>query len=166
MSSFNNSSINDWNTETLISFLSEQNLNLDHSDFNILRNQKIDGQVFPNISEKTFMDDGMKRGPAMKLANMAKMFKKNLENSHMGKIGYFWLLPCSSWSIQNFTSWSNNMFSFTENEKKLTNSVFYNALYIMRDDPNTSQEILDVVKRLLKSKNNVSMVMIIISLIC
>jgi len=56
-----------WNTETLINFLRNLNINLDEDDFKILRKQKIDGQTFSDMTEKKFMKDDMKRRPAMKL---------------------------------------------------------------------------------------------------
>jgi hypothetical protein len=56
-----------WDTETLINYLRDLNINLDKDDFKILRKEKIDSQIFPDMIEKKFMKDGMKRGPAMKL---------------------------------------------------------------------------------------------------
>ena len=59
--------VKNWNTETLIIFLHNLNINLDEDDFKILRKQKIDGQTFSNITERKFMKDGIKREPAIKL---------------------------------------------------------------------------------------------------
>ena len=59
--------VENWDTETLIIFLRDLDINLDEDDFKILCKQKIDGQTFPDITERKFMKDGIKRGPAMKL---------------------------------------------------------------------------------------------------
>ena len=139
-----------WNTETLINFLRNLNINLNENDFKILRREKIDGQIFSDMTEKKFMKDGMKRGPAMKLEKQAKIFREKPRAFEKGKIEYFWLFPCGAWSLQHFISWSTNMFGPTERNEAHT--VFYNTLYIFRDDPNTSQEILGVVRSLLLNK--------------
>ena len=65
-----------WDTETLIKFLRDLNINLDEDDFKILRKEKIDGQIFPDMTEKKFMKDDMKREPAMKLDKQAKIFRE------------------------------------------------------------------------------------------
>ena len=139
-----------WDTETLINYLRDLNINLDEDDFKILRKEKIDGQIFPDMSEKKFMKDGMKRGPAMKLEKQAKIFREKSRASEKGKIEYFWLFPCGVWSLQHFISWSTNMFGPTERNEAHT--VFYNTLYIFRDDPMASQEIHEVVRDLLLKK--------------
>ena len=142
--------VENWDTETLIIFLRDLDINLDEDDFKILRKQKIDGQIFPDMTERKFMKDGMKRGPAMKLEKQAKILKEGMRAFGKGKIEYFWLFPCRIWSIQHFISWLTNMFGPTERNEAHT--VFYNTLYIFRDDPMTSQEILEVVKNLLLNK--------------
>ena len=68
--------VKNWNTETLIIFLHNLNINLDEDDFKILRKQKIDGQTFPDMTERKFMKDGIKRRPAMKLEKQAKILKE------------------------------------------------------------------------------------------
>ena len=93
-----------WDTETLINFLRDLNINLDEDDFKILRKEKIDGQIFPDMTEKKFMKDGMKRRPAMKLEKQAKIFREKSRASEKGKIEYFWLFPCGVWSLQHFIS--------------------------------------------------------------
>ena len=102
------------------------------------------------------MKDGMKREPAMKLEKQAKIFREKLRASEKGKIEYFQLFPCGVWSLQHFISWSTNMFGPTERNE--IHTVFYNTLYIFRDDLMSSQEILEVVTRnlLLKKKVCVS----------
>jgi len=102
------------------------------------------------MTEKKFMKDGMKRGPAMKLEKQAKIFREKSRASEKGKIEYFWLFPCGVWSLQHFISWSTNMFGLTERNEAHT--VFYNTLYIFRDDPMASQEIHEVVRNLLLKK--------------
>src|SRR5215813_4558319 len=106
--------VENWDTETLIVFLRDMNLNLDEDDLKILCKQKIDGQIFSDMTEKKFMKDGMKRGPAMKLEKQAKIFREKSRASEKGKIEYFWLFPCGVWSLQHFISWSTNMFGLTE----------------------------------------------------
>ena len=68
--------VENWDTETLIIFLRDLDINLDEDDFKILRKQKIDGQTFPDMTERKFMKDGIKRGPAMKLEKQAKILKE------------------------------------------------------------------------------------------
>ncbi|RHZ81274.1 hypothetical protein Glove_122g114 [Diversispora epigaea] len=142
--------VKNWDTETFIIFLRELNLNLDENDIKILRKQKIDGQIFPDMTEKKFMKDGMKQRPAIKLEKQAKIFKEQTRVLKKGKIEYFWLFPCGIWSIRHFISWSINMFGPIERNEAHT--VFYNTLHIFRDDPKTSQEILEVVRNLLLKK--------------
>ena|SRR5271154_4384404 len=142
--------VENWDTETLIIFLRDLDINLDEDDFKILRKQKIDGQIFPDMTERKFMKDGIKRGPAMKLEKQAKILKEGTRAFEKGKIEYFWLFPCGIWSLQHFISWSTNMFGPTERNEAHT--VFYNTLYIFRDDPMTSLEILEVVRNLLLKK--------------
>src|SRR5687767_7723758 len=102
------------------------------------------------MTEKKFMKNGMKRGPAMKLEKQAKILKEGTKAFKKGKIEYFWLFSCDIWSIQHFVSWSTNMFGSTEINEAHT--VFYNTLYIFCDDPMASQEILKVVRNLLLNK--------------
>src|ERR1044072_6695231 len=142
--------VENWNTETLIIFLRNLDINLDEDDFKILRKQKIDGQTFPDMTERKFIKDGIKREPAMKLEKQAKILKEKTRALEKGKIEYFWLFPCGIWSLQHFISWSTNMFGPTE--KNEAHTVFYNTLYIFRDDPMSSQEILEVVRNLLLNK--------------
>ncbi|GBB96729.1 hypothetical protein RclHR1_28140002 [Rhizophagus clarus] len=59
--------VENWNTETLIIFLHDLDINLDEDNFKILRKQKIDGQIFSDMTERKFMKDGMKQRPVMKL---------------------------------------------------------------------------------------------------
>src|SRR3989337_1506569 len=139
-----------WDTETLINFLRDLDINLDENDFKILRKQKIDGQIFPDMTEKKFMKDGMKREPAMKLEKQAKILKEGTRAFEKGKIKYFWLFLCSIWSLQHFISWSTNMFGLTERNEAHT--VFYNTLYIFCDDLMALQEILEVIRNLLLNK--------------
>src|SRR2546423_3085762 len=151
-STFTNCSslVENWDTETLIIFLNNLNINLDENNFKILHKQKIDGQTFPDMTERKFMKDGIKRGPAIKLEKQAKILKERTRAFEKGKIEYFWLFPCGIWSLQHFISWSTNMFGPTERNE--AHMVFYNTLYIFRDDPMASQEILEVVRNLLLNK--------------
>src|SRR4051794_14377556 len=68
--------VENWDTEILIDFLKEQNLKLDDDDLGILRNEKIDGPSFLDMTEEKFKQAGLKMGPAMKLAKEAKSFKE------------------------------------------------------------------------------------------
>ena len=102
--------VENWDIETLVIFLCDLNINLDENDFKIFRKQKIDGQTFSDITERKFMKDGIKRGPAMKLEKQAKILKERTRAFEKGKIEYFWLFPCCVWSIQHFISWTTNIF--------------------------------------------------------
>ena len=69
--------VENWNTETLIDFLKEQNLKLDEDDLGILRKKKFNGLSFLEMTEEKFMQDGLERGPAILLAKEAKALKDN-----------------------------------------------------------------------------------------
>ncbi|GBB97128.1 hypothetical protein RclHR1_02920013 [Rhizophagus clarus] len=63
-------------TETLIVHLKEQD---DNDDFKILRNEKITGQDFLDMTKEDFQSYGLKEGPAMRLAKEAKALKNNTQ---------------------------------------------------------------------------------------
>ncbi|CAG8524063.1 14903_t:CDS:1, partial [Acaulospora colombiana] len=67
--------VENWDTETLILHLQEQDLKLGEKHFDVLRNKEIDGQVFLDMTEEKFMQAGLEMGPAMKLAKEAKSLK-------------------------------------------------------------------------------------------
>ena len=142
--------VENWDTEILIIFLRDLDINLNKDDFKILRKQKIDGQTFPDMTKRKLMKDDIKRGPAMKLEKQAKILKEGMRAFEKGKIEYFWLFPCGVWSLQHFISWSTNMFGPTERNE--IHTVFYNTLYIFRDDLIASQKIHEVVRNLLLKK--------------
>ena len=102
------------------------------------------------MTERKFMKDGIKRGPAIKLEKQAKILKERTKAFEKSKIEYFQFFLCGIWSIQHFVSWSTNIFGPTERNK--VHTIFYNTLYIFCDDPNISQEILEVVRDLLLKK--------------
>ena len=96
-------SAENWDTETLIIFLRGQNLNLDEDDYEILCKEKIDGRIFPDMTEKKFMEDGMKRGPAIKLDKQARMFKKQTKvlGRVKSNISGFSHITCGPFSISS-----------------------------------------------------------------
>ncbi|CAG8538770.1 15042_t:CDS:2 [Acaulospora morrowiae] len=67
--------VENWDTETLVLHLQEQGLKLDDEDFAIIRKEKIDGQVFLDMTEEKFRSYGLAGGPAMKLTKEAKALK-------------------------------------------------------------------------------------------
>jgi len=69
--------VENWDTDTLIIHLEEQKLKLDDDDFKILRNEKITGQTFLDMTEEKLRSYGLKGGPAMSLAKEAKALKDN-----------------------------------------------------------------------------------------
>src|SRR3954452_9171801 len=83
-----------WNTETLINFLHDLNINLDEDGFKILRREKIDGQIFSDITEKKFLKHDIKWKPAIKLEKQVKMFREKSRAFEKSKIEYFWLFSC------------------------------------------------------------------------
>src|SRR4051794_16361691 len=68
--------VENWDTETLIDFLKEQNLKLDDDDLGILRNEKINGLSFLDLTEEKFRSVGFALGPATLLAKEAKSLKE------------------------------------------------------------------------------------------
>src|SRR5947199_4175713 len=68
--------IENWDTETLIDYLKEQNLKLDDDDLGILRNEKITGLSFLDMTEEKLRSYGFKGGPATLLAKESKTLKE------------------------------------------------------------------------------------------
>ncbi len=157
MSSFKSS----WNIESLLEYLRNLNLNLDEEDLNILHNQKIDGHVFLNMTEEKFVADGMKRGPAMKLAEQVQLIKDQL-TIPLGKSSYFQNFLPSQWSLAHFQQWSMQLWPSTNME--MGHKIFYQVLYNFRDDYHVSPEVHDIVTNLLRQKKKVST--IIKNLLC
>src|SRR5436305_14188678 len=68
--------IKKYDTAKLIEFLQgQENLGLDEDDEKILRKEKIKGQDFFDMTEEKYMQDGLARGPAMRLVKLAKECK-------------------------------------------------------------------------------------------
>jgi len=68
--------VENWDTETLIDFLKEQNLKLEEKHFDILRNEEITGLSFLDMTEEKLRSYGFKGGPATLLAKEAKTLKE------------------------------------------------------------------------------------------
>ena len=74
--------VENWNTETLIDFLKEQNLKLDDKKhYDILRKQEVDGQVFLELTKEELLAPpyNFTGGPAIKLAKEIKTLKEKLK---------------------------------------------------------------------------------------
>ncbi|GES96443.1 hypothetical protein GLOIN_2v1471114 [Rhizophagus clarus] len=69
--------------------LDDNYINLDEDDFKILRKQKIDGQIFPDITERKFMKDDMKRRLAIKLEKQVKILKEGMRAFGKGPNTHF-----------------------------------------------------------------------------
>jgi hypothetical protein len=63
-------------TVELISFLQEQDLELDEEDLEIIREQKVNGRDFLKVTEEKLRSYDMKGGPASRLVDFAKECKK------------------------------------------------------------------------------------------
>ncbi|CAG8747199.1 12997_t:CDS:2, partial [Funneliformis caledonium] len=68
--------VENWDTETLIDFLKEQNLKLDDDDLGVLRNEKITGLSFLDMSKEDFMQAGLKMGPVKLLTKEVQVLKE------------------------------------------------------------------------------------------
>src|SRR3954471_1072785 len=68
--------VENWDTETFIIHLKEQNLKFEEKHYDILRNEEITKQNFFDMTEEKFCSYGLKGGPAMRLAKVAKTFKE------------------------------------------------------------------------------------------
>ncbi|PKY59755.1 hypothetical protein RhiirA4_412522 [Rhizophagus irregularis] len=71
--------VENWDTETLIDFLKEQNLRLDDKKhYDILRTQEVDGQAFLELTEEKLLAPpyNFPGGPAIKLAKEIKALKE------------------------------------------------------------------------------------------
>ena len=65
------------NTENLIKFLcEEEDLQLNETHFEILRNEEIAGRDFLKLTEEKLRSYGMKGGPASRIADFAKEVKE------------------------------------------------------------------------------------------
>ncbi|GBB89279.1 hypothetical protein RclHR1_15980005 [Rhizophagus clarus] len=73
--------VENWDTDTLILHLKEQNLKLDEDDFAILREEKIVGQDFIDMTEDDFRSIGLSFGPAARFAKEAENLKENQDRS-------------------------------------------------------------------------------------
>ncbi|GBB95877.1 hypothetical protein RclHR1_26350001 [Rhizophagus clarus] len=67
--------VEDWDTETFITFLRRQNLKFDDDDFEILRREKITGFDFTNMTKEEFERCGLKIGPSRRLVEIAEILK-------------------------------------------------------------------------------------------
>ncbi|CAG8558770.1 28709_t:CDS:2, partial [Racocetra persica] len=67
-----------YNNKKLVKFLreNEDDLQLDDTDFEVLRSEKVTGRVFLNSTKQDFIDYGLKGGPAKCLADFAKEIKE------------------------------------------------------------------------------------------
>ena len=68
--------VENWDTETLIDFLKEQNLKLEKKHYDILRNEEITNLSFLDMTEEKLRSYGFKGGPATLLAKEAKTLKE------------------------------------------------------------------------------------------
>ncbi|PKK58988.1 hypothetical protein RhiirC2_795471 [Rhizophagus irregularis] len=74
--------VENWDTETLIDFLKEQNLKLDDKKhYDVLRNEEITGLSFLDMTEEKLRSYGFKGGPATLLAKEAKTLKEKLKRA-------------------------------------------------------------------------------------
>ncbi|CAG8780425.1 13165_t:CDS:2, partial [Racocetra fulgida] len=72
-----------YDNKQLIKFLSENkgDLQLDDTHIEILRKEEVTGRVFLNSTKQDFIDNGLKSGPAKRLADFVKEVKeKKLKN--------------------------------------------------------------------------------------
>ena len=63
-----------WDTEKIIEFLGEQNLNLTESDFEFFRKQRIEGQEFLDLTQEE-LQGGLGLGPAKRIVKLIKKIK-------------------------------------------------------------------------------------------
>src|SRR4051812_2119387 len=70
--------VENWDTETLIDFLKEQNLKLDDDNLGILRKQKVTGLSFLELTKEDLLAPpyNFPGGPAVLLAKEAKTLKE------------------------------------------------------------------------------------------
>ena len=54
----------------------EEDLELEPEDYDIIEKERINGRTFLKMTEEKFMQDGLKRGPASRLADFAKDCKE------------------------------------------------------------------------------------------
>src|SRR2546421_6482172 len=73
--------VENWDTETLIDYLKEQNLKLEKKHFDILREEEINGLSFLDLNEEKFRSVGFALGPATLLAKEAKVLKEKPKRS-------------------------------------------------------------------------------------
>ena len=69
--------VENWDTETLIDFLKEQNLKLDNNDLGILHNEKITGLSFLDMTEENYVVMDLKVDQQHFLQKKLRPSKKN-----------------------------------------------------------------------------------------
>ncbi|CAG8649658.1 5114_t:CDS:2, partial [Ambispora gerdemannii] len=74
--------VENWNTESLVIYLQEQDLKLDDEDFAIIRKEKINGLSFLDMTKEDFQSYGLKGGPATLLAKEVKVLKDNTKRAY------------------------------------------------------------------------------------
>src|SRR3954466_2739988 len=67
--------VENWDTDTLITFLRRHDLKFDDDDFEILHREKITGFDFTNMTKEEFERCGLKIGPSRRLVEIAETFR-------------------------------------------------------------------------------------------
>jgi hypothetical protein len=76
--------INEYNTEQLINFLQEKNLNLTKDDFAIFYKQKVSGRAFLYLTEQKLLNFpyNFLGGPALEIANLIEQLNNQSRFYH------------------------------------------------------------------------------------
>ncbi|CAJ0835518.1 9892_t:CDS:2, partial [Entrophospora sp. SA101] len=141
--------IKKWNTEKLIGFLRNQELNLDDEDFSCLRN---------------LIDCKLKVGPTVTLLNLITEINtgklsseklipvlKDVKNSKWLYSRYFYAFPFNQWSLEHYENWILN--NYTTSKKEVYNQCFFKIIRKIKEDSKTLEEIREFVSKLDRKSN-------------
>ncbi|RHZ85838.1 hypothetical protein Glove_59g105 [Diversispora epigaea] len=147
------------NTENLIEFLRNQELNLDEDDFSLLKKQKISGSNFLLLSRKDLIRCQLKVDPTVTLLNLITEINtgklsneklipvlQDIKNSKWLYSRYFYTFSYNEWSLKHYENWILN--NYAKSKKEVYNQCFYKIIRKIKEDPKTLGEIREIISKL------------------
>ncbi|CAB4486139.1 unnamed protein product [Rhizophagus irregularis] len=111
--------IKKWDTGTLITFLQEQDLELDNKYFDTFHLQEINGKIFLELTKKELQSCGFKLGPAKIIADLIKELKKRSFSSYYNLRDVLNKYGIEGSSIGNISQFSPEPYSIDDNDEEL-----------------------------------------------
>ncbi|RIB09812.1 hypothetical protein C2G38_2146364 [Gigaspora rosea] len=151
--------IKKWDTEKLIDFLRDQDLDLDEEDFSCLRSQRISGSNFLLLERGDLFDCKLRVGPILTLLtlindiNTEKLSSeklipvlKDIKNSKWQYSRYFYIFPFNKWSLEHYKNWV--LSNYPTSKKEVYNRCFFKIIRKIKEDSKTLEEIREFVSKL------------------